>query len=267
MARFNPIETLWRRRNLILAVALMTVMAAYSLAGLQANQYGASALFHVRHNYPQFAEKFMANDLSAFLKKTDEEMSLEDDPNFNFQIPADSSVLEQIRPEALEFIENLSGETNRSVEDKVFAQLQSSVHIFEHPERQTIEIQVLSRSPSTAAEIANRLGEMYQSTFDKNYKFLSEDQAVSLEKQASQKCRDKFLSFSNTKKFDECLKKAHTNPSSGEDWVLTKKAEESWKAIRPPLSPVLVVGLLVGVVMGVFSAFLADYTYNRTQRR
>jgi capsular polysaccharide biosynthesis protein len=267
MARFNPIETLWRRRNLVLAVALMIVMATYSLVALQANQYGASTLFHVRYAYPQFAEKFRANDLSGFLKKVEAEMSLEDDPNFNFQIPADSSVLERLRPEVLVFIERLLGEKNRSAQDKVFAQLQGSVHIFEYPERQTIEIHVLSRSPSSAAEIANRLGEMYQSAMGKNYRFLSENQADSLEKIASQKCRDKFLSFSNTKKFDECLKKAHINASSGEDWVLTKKAEESWKAIRPPLSPVLFVGLLVGVVMGVFSALLADYAYNRTQRR
>jgi hypothetical protein len=63
----------------------------------------------------------------------------------------------------LVFIERLLGEKNRSAQDKVFAQLQGSVHIFEYPERQTIEIHVLSRSPSSAAEIANRLGEMYQS--------------------------------------------------------------------------------------------------------
>lgn len=267
MTKLNPIETLWRRRNLILAVTLMSVMAAYSLAGLQANQYAASVLFHVRHDYPQFAEKFLANDLSNFLKKVDVEMSLEDDPNFNFEIPADSSVLEEIRPQLLQFIETFSGKENISVTDKVLAQLQAGVHVLEHPSRQTIEILVSSRSPSSAAEIANRLGEMYESALEKNYEFLSEDQEILLEKKASQQCHDKFLSFSNTKKFDECLKKAHTNSSSGGNWVLTKRAEESWQAIRPPLSPVLSVGLLIGIVIGLLSAFLADYLYNRTQKR
>lgn len=269
MASFPPLETLWRRRNLVLAVAVMVVMVAYSLAGLQANQYEASALFRVPHDYPRFAEKFMGNDLLAFLKTIDAEMDLEDDSNFNSQIPADSSVLERIRPELMEFTENLLGRTNRSAEESVFDQLQNSVHIFEHPEWQAIEIKVLSRSPLLAAKIANRLGEMYQSTLGESYKykFLREDQADSLKQEMSQQCRDKFLSFSDLKKFDECLKKAHISSTSGENWVLTRKAEESWKAIRPSLSPVLIVGFLVGVVMGIFSAFLADYSYNRMQRR
>lgn len=263
---FGPIETVWRRRNLVLAVTLMSMMVSYSFGSLRKNEYGASVFFQVRRDYPQFAARFWQTDLCSFLKKVEEDMTLQADPNFNFELPADMSVLERIRSRNLKVVEGFLEREKVSTEDRILVELQNSVHVLEHQPRQAIEIRVLSRSPSLSAEIANQLGKMYQSVLGQEYEFLTEEQAGSLEKKESQRCRDNFLSFSNARKFDECLKKTGVSSESERNWVLTKKAEENWQILRPPLSPVLFGGGLVGVLLGFLSAFLADFLYYRTQR-
>lgn len=258
----NGLEPLWRRRNLVLAIALIVTMASYSFSALRPNLYKAEAVFEAQERPSDFIADFLALPDEDFLVLVFDELKLEKNPEFSNKVPRDKSVVGRLAPRFFRFWDPLfGGETDRERGLRILAE---RVRTTPDPAARGLRVEVVAESSGTAGDVLARLYQHYRTSLAEKYVFVSREEEKIRREGEKEACRKAFLSHLESKKFDDCLEKSHKDKDSGKNVVVTRLFVPSWKeSFRPPLTPFLSWGIVCGIVLGGGAAFLADHWYRR----
>lgn len=226
---FKFFEAIWRRRNLVLGVVMLCVLIGVSLAELQKNVYVASAVLAPESVLPEFLDDLNAIDTAPIMQAITEELDLLSLPEFNDEKLADNTVLTALDQNINLKLSPVRGDND--LHNRAIAHLQKSFRISVNPHARFSEIRFQSLSPDTARAIAGRILEAYKERLANKYDFIrpGDDDAV----------------------------------SSGKPRVIISGVKLSGIPSRPPMLPVVIAGLLMGLLIGSACAMSADYVYRK----
>ncbi|MCB1562665.1 MAG: hypothetical protein KDJ75_03745 [Alphaproteobacteria bacterium] len=223
--KFQPLETLWRRRGLVAGVFILAFLASLSISALPGPFYEARALFITARDNTVFMEDLRrANesmDMSALFDKFD----LWNTPEYNTDIPDREFLVSGWFQRARKLAESDLSEQARKAH--ALRQLRGNIRLVFMPGGERAEIRVFSGRARQSSTMANHIQALLRAALSEKYTFVP---------------------------YIEDLNKPGR--------VLYKEATISWTPVRPPFFGALcIAGIVLGLVAGIISAFFADYLY------
>ena len=218
-------KTLWRRRNLVLGVALLCILTGMTVAELQKNVFIGRAYFVPHSNFSVFLNAVQGVDADPVLTRIISDMKLLSLPEFNEEILADTMLLTALAQKI-----NLKLYPAVSTDElylHALEHMRGALRITPHPGLGFVEISFQSISPWYSHAIANNIADGYAAALSSDYEFKDN------------------LSLN----------------SSAKAQVTVKKAEKPETPARPPMAKFIISSLLIGLLIGSIAAMSAEHHY------
>lgn len=220
----NILRALWRRRNLIAGVMILSVMFGLSTMAFRKPKYEATAYLYPYHNNPALGAAVDALDIASILQTVMVDLKLMDTPEYNKSLPDKKSVVGSYIQRLIAF--ELAEDGDPSSRSYGFDHLRESVNITQDPGARFISIYVTADAAGRAADIANAVQAQIMRNLTGSFTFV-----FLLDQKAD----------ARTVRFD--------------------KAYKSFIQVRPNIRPVLAIWSVIGFVFGAGAALWADRRY------
>ncbi len=218
------LEILWRRRNLVMGIALLTMLTGLALLGLRKNLYTASVYFAPRGTYEHAGDAIIAVDAAPFFKTVYTDQTLSQWPEFNPALTPDGSAIAALAVRASSLIDPVRSADD--LERRALQHMNNHFTIRALPAERTVELTYTSTSPRRAANIVNAMAQAYMKQMP-GYRFVP------------------------------------STASEGIDAIRFTHADIYLEPVRPALLPLFFIFILVGVVGGAAASVWADLYYRK----
>lgn len=218
------LEILWRRRNLVIGIALLAMVVGFAVLGLRKNLYTASVYFAPRGTYAPAVDALMAVDPKPLLKQIYTDQSLSQWPEFNPTRMADTSVIARLAVKATSMIDPVR--TADDLEHRALMRMEHYFTVRSLPAERTVELTYTSTSPRTAANVVNAMAQGYMRQMP-DYRFVP------------------------------------SSANEGLDAIRFTHADIYLEPGRPALLPLLSLFILTGLLGGAAASVWADRSYRK----
>ncbi len=158
---------MWRRRNLILAMMILSAMCVCALTSFVPPLYKTAAFFFPQNHQNDFFADVDALDKTIILSKAFHDLKLNETSEYNPEISDDSSVVAELFKKYRSF----RIQDGANIEGLEWQELQGNVGITTDRALGMVEIYAISKDPKRAAELANYLASSVSATL-KDFHFV-----------------------------------------------------------------------------------------------